>query len=298
MKQLSACPSHKTAWHLILTLAAIMFACPTTTAENIFVEGTTWEYFISLIGCRSIENTEIKCTLRKIDDRAGRECLGVFVDRAWNDITDNLEMAIATEGDKVFAYDDSAADGEDPWRLMYDFGVQPGDKFEIYVFILDFDKPGFGIRVQPAEMECLIVRDPVDTHYLGNAQQIVVNLAGYDGQTVWTKGYGSAKGIFQNISANRFVINDISNPIMLRVSNGEDVYYEYDLDPDHIEPVAVPADDAGISIEGRTVTATAPMTIHSIDGRTVASGITEATVATPGVYIVSSGTARTKIAVR
>lgn len=56
-------------------------------------------------------------------------------------------------------------------------------------------------------------------------------------------------------------------------------------------------DTVGISVNGKTLTATARVSVHDLSGRLVAADTTEATLA-PGIYIVDCGTQRVKILIR
>lgn len=287
---------------IVIFMASLSFLA--THSQNIFVEGTVWEYDVWNCGGPPDKMT---CTLEKIDDVAGRECLGVFVDRS-RDEGRSLEMVISTEGDKVYVYDDRATDdGSDPWQILYDFSLRPGDEASLMIYTIAPTsnwKPEF--RIRDVAIECIDVRDPVDSHYLVDAEQMIIREYTNDDKTehrediVWTRGFGSNKGICSNLEISMFEHDDYVNPIMTRIINGDKVYYEFEpWGGDAIDGVVT--DEPTFRVSGRNVAATyagATISVYSTDGRIVADNVGRTTLPAPGVYVVKAAGRPHKIAVR
>ncbi len=110
------------------------------------------------------------------------------------------------------------------------------------------------------------------------------------GRGSWIDGIGTIHGVSCN---NRFDRSMAQRQMFRIIDNGHVAWERSLASIDNVD--AAPTLDARVI--GRTVIASEPFTLYSIDGRRIASGEGSVEVAAPGIYIVATPSASAKVAV-
>lgn len=186
-----------------LLLLSLAFCCllPNASAyENYIREGTTWVVQLSSdITPESLYGNTCEYKINATENIGGYEALRVVKGKK-NDFVAYLR----TEGDRVYFSMDGTPDS---WRLAYDFGLQPGDECDIYLFGLDDkrshkvicegiydspDNPGLELMSMRREYE---VVDGIWIKGLGS----------YSGLTDWTGLMGGGETMLQAWSGDKMI---------------------------------------------------------------------------------------------
>lgn len=164
-----------------LLLLSLAFCCllPNASAyENYIREGTTWMVQSSTDVTPGLNlSNAYEYKINGNENIGGYEALKVVKGKK-NDFVAYLR----TEGDRVYFSMDGKADS---WRLAYDFGLQPGDECDIYLFGLD-DK-------RSHKVICEGIYESTDNPGL---ELMSMRLENYEvAEGIWIKGLGSYWGL-------------------------------------------------------------------------------------------------------
>lgn len=175
---------------------------PNATAyENYIREGTTWVMQSShdiTPGDNLSDEYEYKIT--GTENIGGYEALKVV--RGSNE---NFVGYLRTEGDRVYF----SMDGKpDSWRLAYDFGLQPGDECEIYLFGIDNNQKHKviceGIYESPDNPDLELMSMRLE-HYEAAEGIWIKGLGSYWGLTDWTGLVGGGETMLQAWSDDKMI---------------------------------------------------------------------------------------------
>lgn len=236
----------------ILSFIAAL-CCMASYAENIFREGTRWE--VKQFGTHmGIVYYDIVYSLEGTVQIGGRECMELWETTNGDADTKRLKACLYTEGDKVYFI---PRRGDTEGVLLYDFGLQEGECTTVGLMNANWD-----ITVSPimVDIRCAGrgIKSYGDKAY--NTMQIEECHGGeYDLSGEWICGLSSACGL----SFNAYMNADGGGGTLLRVTNGDEVYFSISSTnpPEGVEHVkASPADGTGYTLSGRT----APETYRGI----------------------------------
>lgn len=163
---------------LPLFLAAVGTLPNVSAYENYIREGTTWveQNWNDITPAGNFSNA-YEYKINGTENIGGYEALKVV-----SGSENNFVAYLRTEGDRVYFSMDGKADS---WRLAYDFGLQPGDECDIYLFGLD-DK-----RLH--KVICEGIYESPDNPGL---ELMSMRLEHYEvAEGIWIKGLGSYSGL-------------------------------------------------------------------------------------------------------
>lgn len=255
-------------------------------AQGYFKDGMRWESCLSAVMVPPVEPAFETFMLDGDTLVGGVEALKMYVQ---NDYTPGRELVavVRTEGDRVLFRNVAVTDG---WRLMYDFGLQPGEGCYVY---------NVSDSLTRTYVKCVEVREGV---YDGLD---AIDLEEYDAEPqssgdgylysdgTWIRGVGSLFGVTWN---NRFGVDGVGGMLLEASLDGEVVYRR---EVSSVEPAF---DDRrmDVRVDGQEVTVTGidgddAVSLFTSDGVLVRqfkkTGRDELRFAVPasGLYIVKCG---------
>ncbi len=163
---------------LLLSLAFTSLLPNASAYENYIREGTTWMVQSSTDVTPGLNlSNAYEYKINGTENIGGYEALKVI-----STIDDLFVAYLRTEGDRVYFSLDGTPDS---WRLAYDFGLQPGDECDIYLFGLD-DK-------RSHKVICEGIYESPDNPGL---ELMSMRLEHYEvAEGIWIKGLGSYWGL-------------------------------------------------------------------------------------------------------
>lgn len=157
-------------------------------AENYFKEGMVWKTE-SGIPLKKIKYYEIEKEVEKI---GGFEVLGMYEVRDDDYAGRQLRCYIRTDGDKVYALNDTDAS---IWYLIYDFGLKPGEICKIYSlpYLKEEPRSSYVEIKEIRHSDSTPLEVMVLTEYFHEPGSEPSDI-----DVIWIKGVGSIKGPASN----------------------------------------------------------------------------------------------------
>ena len=178
---------------ILALISFLILSLQDTAAQNFFQEGTVWE------GCGydlgNPDPWEWKASLFRIHSIEGYEATPFaqydHATQSWQ----KPEIYVRAEGEKVYWWPVKVADPSlEKWHLLYDFGLQPGERAEITIPTLT-DEKGALAQVHSDIVECKATNIEKKGWYGTFMEVVVIFDSGEESDAgVWGKGIGSTYG--------------------------------------------------------------------------------------------------------
>ena len=255
-------------------------------AQNIIADGTVWTYSTD-------RSDDWQFSLESVGEKFGKECLGFFGSYDAEHNRKELYDIIHVDGDKVFLL---KSENVDEWLLMYDFGLQVGEKCTVYK---PMNTPMADNRqYDSSEVECVSIGSQdvfdVDGKVLNLVEENVGSQTRRD--ITWIAGFGSMQGFYLNIAGTYDIYSDWQLKSIFY--DGKMLYDNTELKIESPDSVA----DSSVTLDGRRLTVANGLTatVYATDGRCVGtvSGGNDLTLPAAGVYVVKTPGSVAKVLAR
>lgn len=279
------------------TLIGLLLAGMTVSAENYFVDGTTWESLVSGTHAPNLPYTPFTHTLEGTATIDGYECLKLY-ETCDNDPATRTHIGwIRAEGNKIYSLVDETPHR---WSVIYDFGLTEGTSATVE----DFRDYGKGYKPVEATVRCTDIRTGTSGLTHRNLDILMPDITSNRdimvGEETWIDGIGSIHGIKYNLLGAMCGIGSI----LVKVTSGGRTVYENNS---YISPIKS-AENHAVRTEGLVIIVSGTTTgeriaLYSADGRLVCTKVSDGNATAvrgdvPGIYILMVGGTPHKVALK